>query len=150
MLDFHPAVEVTKESTWFVFNMALVNNFPQDVWAEECSVMLSRFDGIPSSGHKATCKGVLGIREFVKANETIRIGLCQTVYAAAGCPQDEYSFIISGTLKYRMENVWYSQPFEPRRIRMCGPHPIEARGAKRSFDGASQKIQEPAYSSLRD
>ena len=79
---FYPAVEIRKEGTWFVFNLALFNNSVNHVWAEECFVSLSDFDGKASQGFEATRKGLLPIRMFAKAGEILRIGLCQTVYDA--------------------------------------------------------------------
>ena len=147
MPDFHPTVEINKDENWLLFNLALVNNNSlKDVWVEECVVLLSEFDGIPSKGFKATCKGLLSIRECVEASETLRIGLCQTVYEAAGRPQDEYSFVICGTLKCGIGNVWYSQPLPPRRVRMRGLYPIEVRNTRKppptnSGDSESRRLE---------
>jgi hypothetical protein len=143
--DFHPTVEINKEGNWLLFNLALVNNSLKNVWVEECVVLLSEFNGIPSKGFEATCKGVLSIREFVEASETLRTGLCQTVYDAAGRPQDEYSFVICGTLKCGIENIWCSQPLPPRRVRMRGLHPIEVRNTRKrptanSGDSKSRRL----------
>lgn len=125
--DFHPVVEITAETSWFLLSLALVNNSLKEVWAEECVIVLTEFDGTPSNGFEASCKGLLRIRELVNAGEIIRVGLCQTVYDAAGRPQDEYSFVIGGTLKYSIGNVWYSEPVPLRRVKMSGLNPIEVR-----------------------
>ena len=132
MSDFHPSVEVTAETNWFLLNLALVNNRLNDVWVEECAIVLTEFDGTPSNGFAATRRGVLSIREFVNASETIRVGLCRAVYDAAGRPQGEYSFVICGTLKYNVENVWYSQLLPPRRVKMNCLNPIEARKTRKT------------------
>ena len=57
LLEFQCNAEITKESTWFVFNLALVNYFLTDVWAEECTLTLSEFNGKPSNGFEAKLKG---------------------------------------------------------------------------------------------
>jgi hypothetical protein len=124
---FYPVVEIVAETNWFLLNLALVSNCRKDIWVEECTIVLTEFDGTPSNGFEATCKGLLRIREFVKVRETIRVGLCETIYDAAGRPQDEYSFVIGGTLKYSIGKVWYSQPVPLRRVKMSGLNPIEVR-----------------------
>jgi hypothetical protein len=133
MPDLSPTVEINKEKNWLLFNLALANSSRKAAWVEECVVQLSEFDGVPSEGFEATCKGVLRIREFVEGGDTLRTGLCQTVYDAAGRPQDEYSFIISGTLKYKysIDDVWHSHPLPPRRVKMHGLNPIEVRKTRK-------------------
>jgi hypothetical protein len=123
-LGIYPEVELAKESSWFLLNLAVVNDSAKDVWAEECLISLSECDGPPSSGFHATYQAVLPIREIARPGETFRIGLCQTVYIAAGRPQDDYSFVIAGTLKCRVGHVWHSQSFRRRRVMMRGPYPV--------------------------
>jgi hypothetical protein len=127
--EFYPFVEIKKENTWFLLNLALANHSLKDVWVEESAVSLAELKGTPSQGFPASGAGVLRICELSRAGETLRIGLCQTLYDAAGRPQDEYTFLVSGTVKYRVGQKWYRQTFKPRRIRMRGPHPIEVRGS---------------------
>jgi hypothetical protein len=128
---FFPKVEIQKEGSLFLINLALVNSSDEDVWGEHCVVSLSDFEGVPSQGFEPTFKSVLVIREFAKARDKLRVGLCRTVYEAAGRPQDEYTFLISGTVQYRIGNAWYHQSFASRRVRMCGLQPIEVREDRR-------------------
>jgi hypothetical protein len=132
--DFHPAVEMTPEADWFLLNLALINKSHKAIWVEECAVVFIEFDGVPSKGFEATCKGVLRIREFVNARETIRVGLCQTVYDAAGRPQGQYRAVICGTLKYNIDDVWYIMALPPRLIKMNCLNAIEVRGPKRPMN----------------
>ena len=130
--EFYSAVEMQKEGGIYLFNLALVNNSSEDVWAEECEIFLSDFDGRSSAGFKANLSGTLRVREFIPKGQTLAVGLSQTVYEAAGRAQDEYSFVISGALKYCVENTWYHRAFRARRVRMHGLDPIEVRKARRS------------------
>jgi hypothetical protein len=126
--DFFPKVELQKEGSLPLINLALVNSTDEDVWVEHCMVSLFAFDGVPSIGFHPTCKNALIIREHARPKDILRIGLSRSIYDACGRPQDEYSFVISGTVQYRIGNDWFHQSFPLRRIKMCGLQPIEVRG----------------------
>jgi hypothetical protein len=129
--DFFPKVELQKEGSLPLVNLALVNSSDEDVWAEHCVVSLADFDGVPAFGFQPTYKNSLVIREHARPKDILRIGLSRVIYDAAGRPQEEYSFIISGTVQYRVKNAWFHQSFPPRRVKMCGLQPIEVRGDRK-------------------
>jgi hypothetical protein len=91
--DCYAAIEMTKEGTWSLLNLAIINNSPQKVWADEYKLSLSELNGRPSKDCEPKCRGVLRIREFVRPGETLRIDLGRTIYEAAGLPQADYRFI---------------------------------------------------------
>ena len=48
-----------------------------------------------------------------------RISLIETVYNAAGKPQGEYSFLISGVVRYRVQETnWFEITLQTYRVRM--------------------------------
>ena len=50
--------------------------------------------------------------------------MIETVYKAAGKPQGEYSFLISGSVKYRDGNNLFQISLQTYRVRMIALSPI--------------------------
>jgi hypothetical protein len=75
----YPEIELTKELSWVLLNLAVINDSQNEVWAEECHLVISDCDGAPSLGYQAAYQAVLPIRELSRAGETLRIGIAQSV-----------------------------------------------------------------------
>ena len=90
--DFFPKVEIQKEGSLVLINLALVNSSDNDVWVEHCVISLSDFKGIPSHGFEAWKKRVSA--SPVGSRSTITTG-----------------HIAESKITLRTRPSWLSQPY---------------------------------------
>jgi hypothetical protein len=115
--DFEPELSITRKNGWAFLDLVLVNNSRVPIFAESATFAVADLDA-DFQGAPASAEQNLQIREEIAAGEVLRISLVETVYLAAGKPQGEYSFLISGSIRYRAENNWYEIALQTYRVRM--------------------------------
>ena len=115
--DFEPELSITRKDGWAFLDLVLTNHSKKNIWAEQATFVL---DDLNADFQGATAKGqeTLRIRQELGRGETLRISLVETFYVAAGKPQGEYSFLASGTVRYRADNTWYEIGLHTHRVRM--------------------------------
>jgi hypothetical protein len=116
--DLEPELSITRKNGWALLDLVLVNHSKSPIWAEKATFAVADLDA-DFQGAVATNEGSLLIRETVRPGGMLRISLIETVYNAAGKPQGEYSFLVSGVVRYRAhENSWFEISLQTYRIRM--------------------------------
>ena len=109
---------ITRKNGWALLDLVLQNHSKLPIWAEQATFALADLDA-DFQGTAATEEGILLIRETVRPGGMLRISLIETVYNAAGKPQGEYSFLISGVVRYRAEESnWFEITLQTYRVRM--------------------------------
>lgn len=115
--DLEPELSITRKNGWALLDLALQNHSDLPIWAERATFALADLDA-DFQGAAASSEGVLPIRAMIGPGETLRISLIETVYNAAGKPQGEYSFLISGVIRYQVEKSWFEITLQTYRVRM--------------------------------
>jgi hypothetical protein len=116
--DLEPELSITRKNGWALLDLVLRNNSNLPIWAEQATFAVGDLDA-DFQGAVATNEGTLIIRETVRPGGMLRISLIETVYNAAGKPQGEYSFLISGVVRYRaQETSWFEIALQTYRVRM--------------------------------
>jgi hypothetical protein len=115
--DLEPELEITRKNGWALLDLILENRSNSTIWAEKATFALADLDA-DFQGAAASGEGVLLIRETVRPHGMLRISMIETVYNAAGKPQGEYSFLISGVVHYRARDSWFEITLQTYRVRM--------------------------------
>lgn len=116
--DLEPELNITRKNGWALLDLVLQNHSKFPIWAEQATFALADLDA-DFQGAAPSGEGILLIRETVRPGGTLRISLIETVYYAAGKPQGEYSFLISGVVRYRAEESnWFEITLQTYRVRM--------------------------------
>jgi hypothetical protein len=116
--DLEPELSITRKNGWALLDLVLLNHSDSPIWAEQATFALADLDA-DFQGAVATGEGTLIIRETVRPGGMLRISLIETVYNAAGKPQGEYSFLVSGIVRYRAsESSWFEITLQTYRVRM--------------------------------
>ncbi len=100
--DLEPELSITRKNGWALLDLVLVNHSNSPIWAEKANFAVADLDA-DFQGAVPTNEASLVIRETVRPGGMLRISLIETVYNAAGKPQGEYSFLISGVVRYRAQ-----------------------------------------------
>ena len=115
--DFEPELSITRKNGWALLDLVLTNRSSLPVWVEHATFALADLD-VDFQQTLPAGQETLSIGETVKSGETLRISLIDTVYSAAGKPQGEYSFLISGTIRYQAQKDWFEISLQSYRVRM--------------------------------
>jgi hypothetical protein len=115
--DIEPELEITRKNGWALLDLILLNRSNLPIWVEKATFALADLDA-DFQGAAASGEGLLLIRETVRPGGMLRISLIETVYNAAGKPQGEYSFLISGVVHYRAQYSWFEITLQTYRVRM--------------------------------
>jgi len=142
--DLEPELSITRKNGWALLDLVLQNRSDVPIWVEQATFAVADLDA-DFQGAAASGEGMLLIRETVRPRGMLRISLIETVYNAAGKPQGEYSFLISGVVRYRsQESSWFEITLQTYRVRMIAQsairllrmrwydQPASASGAARS------------------
>jgi len=92
------ALEATPQHGWSILSLVLTNHGGSKVNVEAATIFLSDLDAEMQSG-AANREASILIRQFVGPRESLRVGLIESVYVAAGKPQGVYSFRLSGVVR---------------------------------------------------
>lgn len=115
--DLEPELSITRKNGWALLDLVLQNHSDSPIWAEQATFALADLDA-DFQGAAASSEGTLMIRETVRPRGMLQISLLETVYSAAGKPQGEYSFLISGVIRYRVGDNWFEITLQTYRVRM--------------------------------
>jgi hypothetical protein len=115
--DFEPELSIARKDGWALLDLILVNRSKTPVWAEQATFALADLDA-DFQGAAPSTQEILRIRQTVNPGETLQVSLIETIYTAAGKPQGEYSFLISGMVRYRAGNNWFEISLQTYRVRM--------------------------------
>jgi hypothetical protein len=115
--DLEPELSITRKNGWALLDLILQNHSDTPIWAEEATFAMADLDA-DFQGAAASSEGTLRIRETVRPGGALRISLIETVYNAAGKPQGEYSFLISGVIRYQANDTWFEITLQTYRVRM--------------------------------
>jgi hypothetical protein len=115
--DFEPELSITRKNGWALLDLVLVNHCKVPISAEVANFAFADVDA-DFQGAAATEQSELLLRAEVAPGDTLRVSLLETVYTACGKPQGEYSFLISGTVRYRVNDNWFEISLQTYRVRM--------------------------------
>jgi hypothetical protein len=121
--DIEPELSIARKHGWALLNLVLVNHSKTPIFAEEATFAIADLDADFQSTSAAT-EATLRIGENLRPGQTLRVSMIETVYKAAGKPQGEYSFLISGSVKYRDGNNRFEISLQTYRVRMIALSPI--------------------------
>jgi hypothetical protein len=116
--DLRPAVRITCFDGWAQLELHLVNRSSFTVWLEEATLVITDLDANFQTA-LATGQTAHRIRQAVSPIETLSMSIAGSLYEAAGRPQGAYSFLLLGTVHYRIGEDWAEANILPYRIEMA-------------------------------
>ena len=123
-IDLSPAVRITT----FEGSVALelVNRSDVKVWIEEARLVIA---GLEANVQTFLPTGwqIHKVRQAVVPDERLSVSLAGGLYEAAGRPQGRYSFVLRGTVQYRIGEDWAQENIRPHRIEMAALSVLRVR-----------------------
>jgi hypothetical protein len=117
-IDLRPAVRIASFKGWASLELRLVNRSSVTVWLEEAKLVITdleaNFQTALATGHTTH-----RIMQTVLPHEPLSMSLAGSLYEAAGRPQGPYSFLLLGTVHYRIGEDWAVANIRPHRIEMA-------------------------------
>jgi hypothetical protein len=124
--DLALKLKIHREPDSALLHLVLANWSKTLIWVEESRIVLTDVHG-DSQGSAAGGKARVLVREFIKPDEILQVSVTEAVYEAAGRPQGECSFLVSGLVLYRLEDNWSEKILRPYWARMAARNPIGLR-----------------------
>jgi hypothetical protein len=113
-----PAERIRTFGGWASLELHLVNQSAFTLWLEDAKLVTTDLD---ANFQTAIAIGQVThrIRQAVRPNETLSMSIIGSLYDAAGRPQGPYSFLVVGTVHYRIGEDWAQSNILPHRIEMA-------------------------------
>jgi len=129
-INLRPTVHIASFDGWASLELHLVNPSGLRVWIEEAKLVLTDLDANFQTG-LATGQTVHKIKQAVLPNEILSMSITGSLYDATGRPQGPYSFVVLGTVHYRIGEDWAEANIHPHRIEMTALSVIRLRRIRR-------------------
>jgi hypothetical protein len=117
-IDLRTAVRITSFDGWVALELELINRSDVNLWIEEAKLVITDLEANYQTA-PATGQQIHKIRQAVIPDECRSISLAGSLYDAAGRPQGPYSFLLWGTVHYRIDEDWAQANIRPYRIEMA-------------------------------
>jgi hypothetical protein len=127
-VDPSPSVRITTFDGWVA--LELVNRSDVKVWIEEANLVIAGLDASVQT-FLATGGQIHKIRQAVVPGERLSVSLAGSLYEAAGRPQGRYSFVLRGTVQYRIGEDCAQANIRPHRIEMAALSVLRVRRLRR-------------------
>jgi hypothetical protein len=117
-IDLRPTVRISSFDGWASLELHLSNRSGFTVWIEEAQLVLTDLDAHFQTG-LATGQTAHKIRQAIPPHETLSMSITGSLYEAAGKPQGPYSFLVLGSVHYRIaEEDWAEACIYQHKIEM--------------------------------
>jgi len=116
-VDLRPAIRIASFDGWASLELQIVNRSDVTVWIEGADLVLTDLD-VNFQTALATGQDTHGIRQAIPPHESLSLSLTASLYEAAGRPQGPYSFIVLGTVHYRIGEQWADVNIRSHKIEM--------------------------------
>jgi hypothetical protein len=125
-IDLRPTVRIASFDGWASLELHLLNRSGFRVWIEEAKLVLTDLDANFQTG-LATGQTAHKIRQAVLPNETLSMTITGSLYDAAGRPQGPYSFVVLGTVHYRIGEDWAEACIQQYKMEMTALSVVSCR-----------------------
>jgi hypothetical protein len=130
-IDLIPSERITTFDGWVALELQLVNRSDAKLWIEDAHLVVTdleaHFQTAPATGQQ-----IRKIGQAAAPDEGISVSLAGSLYEAAGRPQGPYSFLLSGTIHYRIGEDWTRVNIRPHRIEMTALSVVRVRRIRRT------------------
>jgi hypothetical protein len=134
-IDLRPAGRITSFDGWVSLELQIVNNSRVKVWIEEAKLVINDLEANYQTA-LATGQQIHKISQAVVPDECLRMSLSSSLYEAAGRPQGPYSFLLLGTVHYRIDGDWAQANIQPHKIEMAALSVLRVRRVRQKRAGA--------------
>jgi hypothetical protein len=118
-VNFRPSIGFAWQDGFKSVALLLANKSGIPVWAEEVEIALTNLIADQQTS-EAPCHEVHKILQFVSPRDLLPISLVETIYAAAGKPQRNYSCILSSVVRYRVGEKRFQKAMPSYKMKMRG------------------------------
>jgi hypothetical protein len=135
-VHLRPTEHIASFDGWASLEMRLDNRSGFKAWMEDAELVTTDLD---ANFQTAVAIGKMShqIRQTVHPNETLAMSITGSLYEAAGKPQGPYSFLLTGTVRYRIEEDWAQSNMPSYRIEMTALSVLRLRRI-RTKDAAAE------------
>jgi hypothetical protein len=134
-IDLRPAVPIASFKGWASLEFQFANRSSATVWLEEAKLVITDLETNFQTA-LATGQTAHRIRQTVLPHETLSMSLAGNLYEAAGRPQGPYSFLVLGTVHYRIGEDWAVANIRPHRIEMAALSVLRLRRVRQKSTAA--------------
>jgi hypothetical protein len=117
-IALRPATRISSYDGWVALELQFVNRSDVKVWIDKAKLVIRDLDANFQTA-LTTGQQIHEIRQAVVPDECLSMSLNGSLYDAAGRPQGLYSFLLWGTVHYRIGEEWAQANIRPHRIEMA-------------------------------
>ncbi len=128
-IDLSSAVRITSSDGWVALELQLVNHSFATVWIEEAKFVITDLIANFQTA-LATGQHMHKIGQAILPDECLSMSLAGSLYEAAGRPQGPYSFVLWGTVHYRLGTDSAQANIRPHRVEMAALNVVRVRRAR--------------------
>jgi hypothetical protein len=136
-IKLRTAERIASFDGWASLELELGNQSDFTVWIEEAKLLISDLDAHFQTS-LARDQTVHPIRQAVPPDEILSTSLAASFYEAAGRPQGPYSFLVSGTVRYRIDEEWAEAHIRPHSVEMAALSVIRLRPVRKNNGSANR------------